>query len=128
MAKWLSVERSASKSFFGLLVGFALTAAGLSDGLAQTGSGTIRGTVKDPAGSVVANASVTLINTRTDAERKATTSPEGLYVFSSIPPGAYAVRIEASGFKITVKTGVVISPAETRGLDVTLEIGATSET
>jgi Carboxypeptidase regulatory-like domain len=128
MAKGLSGERSASNILFGLIVVAALMVVGPSSGWAQTGSGTIRGTVKDPAGAVMANASVTLINPRTNAERKATTSAEGLYVFSSIPPGAYTVKIEAPGFKMTVKTDVVISPAETRGIDIALEIGATNET
>jgi carboxypeptidase family protein len=124
MTKGLGGRRNAWKE---ILLVIAVIAAVISSGWAQTGSGTIRGTVKDPAGALVANASVTLLNPRTNAERKARTNAEGIYVFSSTSPGAYTVKVEAPGFKTTVRTNVVVSPAETRGLDVALEIGATDE-
>src|SRR5215210_8358590 len=73
-----------------LLLGIALCVsliAGTQAAFAQTtGSATLRGTVKDPAGAVVPNASVTLINVGTKEERKATTSDEGSYVFSEVAP------------------------------------------
>jgi carboxypeptidase family protein len=128
MTKGLNGERSASKIIFELIVAVALIPAGPSTGCAQTDSSTIRGTVKDPAGAIVVNASVTLINSRTNAERMTTTNAAGLYVFSSILPGAYIIKVEARGFKTTFRTNVAISPAEIRGLDVTLEIGTTDET
>lgn len=91
-------------------------------------SATLRGNVRDPNGAVVARAAVTLTNPRTNAERKTTTNSEGNYVFTAIEPASYTIKIEAAGFKTTVQTDVVMSPSETRGLDLTLEIGATNET
>lgn len=97
--------------------------------LAQTaGSATLRGTVRDQNGAVVPNASVTLVNVRTNFERKLTTGDEGTYVFPALDPGTYTVRIEASGFKSLTQSNVSLSPSDTRALDLTLEIGATSET
>ena len=52
-----------------------------------TGSATLRGTLKDPKGAVVPNATVTLVNESTKAERKTTSNDEGSYVFTALIPG-----------------------------------------
>lgn len=93
---------------------------------AQGASGTVRGEVKDPNGAVVPNATVTLISARGD-ERKATANSSGAYVFTSVEPGAYTVRVEGPGFK-TSERQFTLAPSETRGLDVELEVGAANET
>src|ERR1044072_192942 len=84
-----------------LLLGLALCVsliAGAPAAFSQTtGSATLRGTIKDPAGAVVPNATVTLINDGTKEERKATTNDEGSYVFSAVSPGTYTVKVEAGG-------------------------------
>jgi hypothetical protein len=106
-----------------------LLAGGASASLAQTtGSATLRGVVKDPNGAIVAGAQVTMKSVRTQSERKVKSNSDGIYVFSAVDPGVYDLRVEASGFKILSQTGVSISPGDNRGLDITLEIGATSET
>ena len=97
--------------------------------LAQTtGSATLRGSVKDATGAVLANASVTLVNEATKFNRKTNTNREGIYVFSSVPPGTYTVTVENSGFKKGEQTGLALSPSDLRALDFTLQIGAASET
>ncbi|HWP45148.1 MAG TPA: carboxypeptidase regulatory-like domain-containing protein [Blastocatellia bacterium] len=96
--------------------------------VAQTsGSATLRGTVKDPAGAVVAGATVTLINERTAFERKITTGDDGVYVFSSLTPDTYTVKVESTGFKVAERTGVVLAPSDTRGLDIVLEVGTAEQ-
>ena len=55
--------------------------------VAQNISGTLSGTVKDPAGSVVPNAGVTLTNQATGVAQKIATNEAGLFVFSSVLPG-----------------------------------------
>src|SRR5262245_19885311 len=100
-----------------------------SGALAQTtGSATLRGAVKDANGGLLANASVTLINEATKVERKTNTNREGIYVFSSVPPGTYTVTAENSGFKKGEQKGLIVSPSDLRALDFTLQIGAASET
>jgi Carboxypeptidase regulatory-like domain/TonB-dependent Receptor Plug Domain len=122
-------ERHPAKLFFGLVVGLSLIAFGALFSAAQTtSSATLRGNVKDPSGAVVSQATVTLINPRTAGERKTRTNSEGNYVFSAVDPGSYSIKIEGTGFKTLTQTDVVLSPSEIRGLDATLEIGATSET
>src|SRR5262245_38836233 len=106
-----------------------LLAGGASASLAQTtGSATLRGVVKDPNGAIVAGATVTLKSLRTQSERKAKTSSDGNYAFTTVEPGAYELKVEAGGFKVLSQTGVTISPGDNRGLDLTLEVGGTSET
>jgi len=105
-----------------------LLAGGASAALAQTGSATLRGVVKDPNGALVSNATVTLKSLRTQSERKAKTNSDGNYTFTAIEPGAYELKIEGTGFKVLSQTGLTLSPGDNRGLDFTLEVGATSET
>jgi hypothetical protein len=102
--------------------------AGAPAAFAQTtGSATLRGTIKDPAGAVVPNATVTLINEGTKEERKATTNEEGGYVFSAVSPGTYTVKAEAGGFKTTTQSGLGVETSSTRALDISLEIGQANE-
>jgi hypothetical protein len=97
--------------------------------MAQTsGSGTLRGTVKDPQGAIVRGATVTLTNAGTKDERQTTTNDDGGYVFAAITPGEYVLKVEAQGFKTTEKTKLAIETATTRSTDVQLEIGQPSET
>src|SRR3712207_4136129 len=89
------------------VVGLLLTLCAAPVALAQTtGSATLRGTVKDPNGAVVANATVTLVSERTGEERRITTGGEGSYAFASLDPGAYTLRVEASGFKSQEQTKI----------------------
>ena len=114
--------------FFALAVGVAFLTA-VQPAVAQvTSSATLRGTVRDPNGAVVPNATVTLVNERTKDERKTTSNDEGLYVFTALTPGNYTLRVEAKGFKSVSQSAVAVETSSTRGLDVTLEIGAASET
>ena len=66
---------------------------------AQTGLGTVTGTVRDSQKAVIHNANVTLTNTSTNIARKSVTNDEGIYIFGSVPLGAYTLIVESSGFK-----------------------------
>jgi len=106
-----------------------LLAGGASAALAQTtGSATLRGVIKDPNGALVSNAMVTLKSIRTQSERKAKTNSDGNYAFVAVEPGAYELKIEATGFKVFSQTGITLSPGDNKGLDYTLEVGAANET
>ena len=118
------------RSSFGLLaLAFLVSLMLVSGVLAQTtSSATLRGTVKDPNGAVVPNATVTLTLTSTQSERSTKTSGDGVYTFTSVIPGSYTLTVEATTFKKSVQTNVILSPSETKGLDVEMAVGATSET
>src|SRR5690242_20861501 len=60
--------------------------------LAQTaGTGALTGTISDPSGGVVPNATVTITSIDTGQSRSATTGADGVYKFSLLPPGSYRV-------------------------------------
>ena len=126
---YASVGRRRGGAFVsGLLFALTLLVAFAPASLAQGTSSTLRGVVRDPSGAVVPNATVTLKSTLRGDERKVTASEEGTYVFTSIDPGTYSLTVEASGFKTYQQTELMVSPSETRGQDVDLEIGVASET
>jgi len=84
-----------SRSFVVLLVLFLLS----SVSYAQSGRSTVRGTVRDQQGNLIAGATVTLENTEKNFNRTQTTTQEGTYVFTAVPPGTYTLDVEATGFK-----------------------------
>jgi hypothetical protein len=88
----------------------------------------VRGTVADAQGNVVVGATVTLTNTETNAARTATTSGEGVYAFELLQPGNYRVEAEAPGFKKGAVTDVRALVAKPTEVNVTLEVGAVTDT
>ena len=90
---------------------------------AQTGSGTIQGTVTDPTGAVVPGASVTATNIATGVQTPRSTTAAGLYVLSPLPPGRYNLQVTASGFQPHALEGITVDALATIGLDVTLKVG-----
>ena len=66
--------------------------------VAQIHRGVIRGRLTDIAGSAIPGATVNAIHNETGATKTTTTSTSGEYVFTQLPPGAYQVELEKSGF------------------------------
>jgi carboxypeptidase family protein/TonB-dependent receptor-like protein len=64
-------------------------------------SGSIQGTVQDPAGAVVPNSKVQLKNTGTGVAAATTSDAEGNYRFVSLAPGSYQLSVDAPGFNTT---------------------------
>jgi len=87
----------------------------------------IQGTVLDPNGGAVVAAKVTVTNQATGAMRETVTSAEGFYRISELPPGSYMVTAEAAGFKKFSSKDVGVQAEATRGLDITLQVGAVTE-
>ena len=65
---------------------------------AQITTGKMSGVVKDPSGSVVANAEVTITNERTGAQRFVKSDGDGQYLAVSLLPAEYDVKVAAAGF------------------------------
>ena len=108
---------------FGLL--FVMSIGGLTAFAQDTSS--VRGTVADAQGNVVAGASVTLTNIETNSARTAKTSGDGAYAFELIQPGNYRLEAEASGFKKGVVTDVRVLVAKPAEINIALEVGAVTE-
>ncbi len=65
----------------------------------QAATATLSGRVTDPAGAIVAKATVAAKLKSTGAQRKTESNGEGIYVLSNLVPGEYEITIEASGLK-----------------------------
>jgi hypothetical protein len=94
---------------------------------AQTGTSSIRGQVMDPKGQAIAGATVTLVNTETNASRNQVSNENGSFAFDLVQPGAYRLEAEATGFKKSIITDVRALVAKISELTITLEVGAISE-
>ncbi len=88
---------------------------------------TVRGTVSDTSGGVLPGATVTVTDEGTKAVRTAVSDDRGGYLFSGLFPGTYTVKVELQGFKTYEQTSLTLSPADTRGVDVSLEVGQLNE-
>jgi hypothetical protein len=95
--------------------------------LAQSDRGTITGEIADPAGALVAGASVEATNVETGTAYQTATSATGNYTLSQLPAGNYVMSVIVPGFKRYVRQNIVVSVAGTLRIDVVLEVGATSE-
>ena len=94
----------------------------------QTTTGSLLGTVTDPANAVIQGADIQLIDQTTGAARSATTDTGGLFRFPNLNPSTYRVVVKANGFKTFTQKDITLSANETRDIGrVPLEIGSVTE-
>src|SRR6266481_4934661 len=87
---------------------------------------TLNGVVRDSSGAVIPRATVTLHNTDTSTERESLTNDSGLYVFVSVPPGEYVLKVTKNGFTTATQgLHVLVNQASTQ--DFALRVGSTQE-
>jgi hypothetical protein len=94
----------------------------------QTVTGTIRGTITDASGGVVAGAEVTVTGEATGVASTVKSSPTGAYDVELLPVGTYRVGVSMAGFKSLQRDNVVVELGNITGLDLRLEIGDASQT
>src|SRR5690349_20615229 len=108
-----------------LATGFLLCFA--SAAFAQgTNLGTIRGTVTDPNGAIIPNASIKITDQTTGLSRDLTTDGEGNFEASALKAGTYKITVTVTGFK-TTEVQAVVTGADVVRADVRTEVGAQSE-
>lgn len=111
-----------TRRFAYLLLVILLTAAAFS----QTAStADLRGTVKDPNGAVITNATVTLRDEARNFERTVQTSGAGEFVLLSVPPGRYTLTVAAKGFSKLVAKDVALTVGQAAEYPVTMQVAAT---
>ncbi len=94
---------------------------------AQADRGTITGTVIDPTGAVLPNVAIEAKNVNTGALFPVASSATGNYTISALPTGGYELTVTAPGFKNFTRAGLTVQAAQTIRIDVSLEVGSSSE-
>jgi len=92
---------------------------------AQTTRGSILGTVIDPAGAVISDASITLTQIETGFTRKVVTNSDGNYIVTSLLPGKYNIQAEKAGFQTKVINEVELNVEGRVQVDISLSVRST---
>jgi hypothetical protein len=104
---------------------FLLFGAGLL--YAQFETAEVLGTVRDPSGSVVPKAAVTLTNQDTNIQARTVTDENGNFQFFNVRVGRYTVEVEQAGFSKATAKDVVVNVNARQRVDVALQVGQVSE-
>jgi hypothetical protein len=90
-------------------------------------TGSLRGTVTDASGAVVAGANVIAANAATAATRTVVTNQEGIYVFPELAIGSYSLLVSHEGLESQKQEGIEVLTGHTVELRVELAVGNTAE-
>ena len=86
----------------------------------------LTGTVVDPSGAVIPGATVTLQNSDNRHQQDSVTGNDGSYSFAGLTPGNYQIRIQASGFKPYLQSGIAVAEAAQLTVDAVLVLNSAS--
>src|ERR1039457_4895210 len=106
-----------------LMLGIVL----LSTAAYSQDTASLLGTVTDPSGSAVPNATVLITNTDTGIVRSTTTNTTGSFAARELSFGHYKVRVEVTGFKAYERTGITLNVNDTVRVDAPLQVGESKE-
>ena len=113
------------------LAGFGWMLAGpagaVTSAFGQDSRGTITGTVRDASKGVVPGATVTITSEAMGNEITIVTNQDGYFQAPYLIAGTYKIGVELQGFKKYVREGVEVRIADRLELDITLEVGGTTE-
>jgi hypothetical protein len=94
---------------------------------AQEVSAGITGHISDPSGSAITGAKVTAKDLDRGTEWPTVSNTEGIYAFPRVPPGRYELKVEAPGFKTWVNSEITLEVNQRARVDVSMTVGAVSE-
>jgi len=113
---------------FRFLASFAVVFLFVAVAVAQQTTGGITGEVTDPQGGILTGANVTVVGDQTGLKRTQVSGGNGYYAFVDLPIGPYTVTVSHDGFQTQVTPGIVLQLDRTVTLNVTLGVGAQSQT
>ena len=96
--------------------------------LAQTGGeGGLEGTVTDPTGAAIPNATVTATNQASKVATTRTSTSAGLYSITPLIPGVYTIKVKATGFSTLTQENVEVNGLTVTGFNPKLTAGGVNE-
>lgn len=112
-----------------ILLGLLITLQGfhLANTQVDYVTATLRGTVLDPQGSVVAGAVVAVTSRSTGITQRVKTGSDGAYNVPALRSGVYQIRVDAPGFATQVVTEVEFTVGQVLVYDVHMKVGAATE-
>jgi Carboxypeptidase regulatory-like domain len=116
-----------SRNFIFAVLVFALLITPTLFSQVDYSTATLRGTVMDQAGAVVAGATITATNTSTGVSKVVKTGADGAYRLSALQPGHYQVTTVATGFSKEVFKALELTVGQSATYDVHLKVGVASE-
>ena len=94
---------------------------------AQAGRGSISGTITDPSGAVIPQASITLLNNANGLTQHTVTNAAGSYTFVSLNPGQYQVTASKTGFESVAQENITVTVDQVSLVNIALRVGAASD-
>jgi hypothetical protein len=94
----------------------------------QVAGSTMEGTVTDPTGNLIPNASVEITAQATEISRTISTNTSGFYSVPNLTPGIYRIEVSAPGFNKVVMQNVPLTVGAVEQENFSLKIGSVSET
>jgi hypothetical protein len=107
------------------LVAFAIVSA--THASAQTGDGSLRGYVKDQQGGVLPGVTVTATSAALLAPVVSITDTAGYYRVNNLPPGAYVLTAELTGFAVYKREGILMRAGSTFSVDIEMTLSSVQE-
>jgi hypothetical protein len=104
------------------ILAWALSLA--STAFAQSSTGSVRGSVRDPSGAVIPGAKLELVNKATNVTFRTASNEAGLYVFPSVLPGDYTLTVAFTGME-TLQAPVEVQVQQSTVFDAVLKVGST---
>jgi len=112
-----------------LRIGLIIWALSLGVGLfAQSDRGSITGTVGDPSGAAIPAATVKATHTATNVAREVASTDTGNYTIPELPAGVYKLTVSKEGFKTYEQDGITVKVGQIATVDVSLQVGAVTQT
>ncbi|MBM3762050.1 MAG: carboxypeptidase regulatory-like domain-containing protein [Acidobacteria bacterium] len=94
---------------------------------AQTDTASLAVSIVDASGSRISQATAQLRSTQFGSNYQLASGTDGRLIFDRIRPGAYELTVAAQDFKRWTSKSIELAVAQTASLNVTLEVGAISE-
>jgi hypothetical protein len=121
-----SMRASLSQRSLFLIISVFLI-SGLTAAQVRT-TGQVSGTVLDPSGAVVADATVVMKQTNTGFAQTVQSNGSGGYVFPNLQPGVYQLTATAPGFATAVVNDIVVEAARIKDVSVQMKVGTATDT